>query len=100
MYHQWNVGVCEVCNAKTTVAVCSLPGIPMTIARCGGCYDADVIPLWIAVGNTALMGGMWNCADWWHEIVTDTLAYLGVNSADFTAMVEQRMLADDAPASR
>jgi hypothetical protein len=73
--------------------VTSLPGIALSVARCVDCLEADAVPLWMAVANTVAIGGMVHAADWWREIVADTLAYLQVPVEDFDLMVAEHLAA-------
>lgn len=84
-------GRCDVCTLIVPVMVTSMPGIAMSIARCNACRQADVIPLWAAVGNTVAIGGFDQATDWWKEYVQDTCEYLGVPMADFHVMVNESL---------
>lgn len=78
---------CETCNERDAVVVCSVPGVPYSAAFCRECLDANAIPYWIAVANTASLGGLDNCAEWWGEAVLDTLRHLGKTREDFDSAV-------------
>lgn len=79
---------CAVCFQRKTCTVSSLPGVPITVARCEQCRAADAIPLVVAVATTAEIGGMDQAADWWRECVSDTLIHLKVPETNFLRMVE------------
>jgi hypothetical protein len=83
------LGPCQVCDREPAVGVASMPGIPMSFAYGRQCLQANAHPIEIVVGNTALMGGMDAAAEWWWELVSDTLAHLGIRRAEFNDMVDQ-----------
>lgn len=85
----WCDGRCDVCGNDRKVAVASLPGMPVSVARCAACYQADAVPLWAAVANTVQIGGMANAADWWLDTVEATLSHLGISRDAFNKMVEE-----------
>lgn len=84
---------CEVCNDPTDpyVGVASIPGIPMSVAWGRRCLDAGVIPLWVAVTNTALVGGYDHSAEWWTDLVDITLEYFGKDREWFDAEVQRQL---------
>lgn len=81
--------VCEVCDRRPSIGVAAVPGVPYSAAFCRECLQANAIPLWIAVANTALIGGLGDAAPWWREVVTDTLTHLDVSWDDFEREVNQ-----------
>lgn len=75
-------GLCECCNQKKPlVGVACIPGIPMSIAWCRECLEADVIPYWAAVSNTACCmltpdhDVLHGTNEEWKALVTRSLAY-------------------------
>lgn len=82
-----DIRTCEVCSTPAPVVVTSLPGLPITVARCVECIAADAIPLYMAVGTTVAIGGLDNAADWWCETVASTLEHLGVTQEMFDRAV-------------
>lgn len=68
---------CEVCNERDGIAVAAVPGVPYSAAYCAQCAAAGAIPWWIAVANTAAVGGYDMSAPWWQEVVDTTIVYLG-----------------------
>jgi hypothetical protein len=78
---------CEVCSTTAPVVVTSLPGLPISVARCVECLAADAIPLYMAVGTTVAIGGLENAADWWRETIASTLEHLGVTQEVFDEAV-------------
>lgn len=83
---------CECCNVNKAIGVASIPGIPMSIAWCRPCLDAGAIPMWAAVANTAMCGGLDHAANWWQQLVADTLAYFDISIHDFNAMVAKEIV--------
>lgn len=90
----WQEGKCEVCELPKSIAVTSLPGVPISVARCADCLMADAIPLWILVANTAAIGGAEHAARWWRDIIHDTLTHLQIPYERFNNMVREQLLAD------
>ena len=78
-----NLGLCDCCRKEPAIGVAAMPGMPMSIAWCMKCLDAQVIPYWAAVANTAMIGGMDGAAPWWCEVVERTLAYFSKDRAEF-----------------
>jgi hypothetical protein len=89
---------CDVCEQEPAVGVCCVPGVPISMAYGAHCLAANAHPLGILVANTACCGGdLDHLADWWQEMVTDTLAYLGKTKEWFEAEVT-RVMAEMAEA--
>lgn len=84
---------CGCCHQqKEIVGVAAVPGIPMSIAWCRDCINADAIPYELCVTNTALIGGRENAAEWWLEgVVTPTLKYFNKTLEQFDADVKNDM---------
>lgn len=83
---------CEVCNKNDSVGVAAIPGVPMSCAFCAECLEANAIPWWAAVANTACCGGLGNTAPWWRHIVFCTCNHLGKSLAEFTNEVNQLII--------
>jgi hypothetical protein len=79
--------ICEVCKNNEGIGVASVPGVPYSAAYCRECLQADAHPLGIVVCNTAMCGGLNECAPWWIEIVEHTLSHLKISKEDFNKMV-------------
>lgn len=78
------MGKCGCCGKeKPIVGVAAITGMPMSIAWCEDCLKVDIVPYWSAVSNTAVCDGWDNCAEWWQEIVKNTLEYFGKTRAEF-----------------
>lgn len=84
---------CEVCHAEPSVGVAAIPGVPMSCAYGAKCLAANAHPYEIVMVNTALVGGYDRAADWWKEIVDDTLTHLGKSRAEFDAAVAAEITA-------
>jgi hypothetical protein len=81
--------VCETCNVRESIGVCSVPGVPYSAAYCQECLTADAHPWHALVANTACVGGLENSAIWWQEIVNHTLKHLGRTLEEFNADVDK-----------
>lgn len=79
---------CEACNQRPGIGVAAVPGCPVSVSYCRECLDANAHPYWVLVANTACVGRYDDCADWWREMVDDTLRYLGKSREDFDAEVK------------
>lgn len=82
-----DLGLCQCCENEPAVGVASIPGVPMSIAWGRKCLDAMVVPYWVAVANTAQIGGWQEAAEWWKQTVADTLAYFGKTMDEYLADV-------------
>lgn len=80
---------CEVCNKNTAIGVASVPGVAYSAAYCTKCLAENAHPYGIVVANTACIGGYDQSADWWREIINDTLKYLGKTREQFDADVAE-----------
>lgn len=78
---------CEVCHAETAAGVAAVPGVPISVAYGPICLAANAHPYPIIVSNTAVIGGLDQAADWWVEMVEDTLRHLGKDREAFQAQV-------------
>lgn len=85
------LGKCNVCSERDAIGVAAIPGIPMSVAWCRECIQSGAIPYWAAVANTAIINGMEYAAEWWHEVVDDTLRWLGKSREEFDADVAVSM---------
>lgn len=83
----FDYGTCQCCGNEPAVGVAAVPGVPMSIAWGRKCLDARVMPYWLVVANTAVLGGLERAADWWVGYVERTLAYFGKSEAEFAAEV-------------
>jgi hypothetical protein len=82
---------CDVCNERASVGVAAVPGVPMSCAYCKECLQANAHPIYVVIGNTALVGGYDNAADWWQHIVDCTLQHLGKTREWFDAQVAENL---------
>lgn len=81
--------LCDVCNERPFVGVAAVPGVPMSCGYCKECLQANAHPLFVVIGNTALVGGYDNAADWWQYMVDCTLQHLGKTREWFDAEVAE-----------
>jgi hypothetical protein len=80
---------CDVCGVNPQIGVAAIPGVPMSVAYCEECLRANAHPYGIMVINTAMIsGGLEEAAEWWREMVDDTLRHLGKTRAQFDLDVE------------
>lgn len=68
---------CDVCQSEPARGVCSVPGVPVSMAYGDECLRANAHPWFILVGETATMGGLDGVAEWWIHMVEDTITHLG-----------------------
>ncbi len=98
---------CEVCEKNPEVGVACVPGVPYSAAYCHECLKANAHPYWVIVGNTcAVLDGYPNgdeeaaqtwrthTAEWWQEMVDDTLKHLGKTEDQFKADVKESLMSD------
>ena len=79
---------CDVCGVNPQIGVAAVPGVPMSVAYCEECLRANAHPYGILVINTALLGGYEHAAEWWQQMVDDTLAHLSKPRERFDLDVE------------
>lgn len=84
---------CEVCGNEPAVGVAAVPGVPYSAAYGRECLHANAHPYGILIANTAMI--VWgyvdgdvddplaNTADWWQQMVRDTLRHLDLSEEDF-----------------
>lgn len=92
--------VCDVCEKEPTIGVACVPGVPMSVAYCPGCLQANAHPWWVLVANTAAMGGLDEAAGWWVDMVHDTCTHLGRTITEFEADVDEQIGAVDEQEAR
>lgn len=81
--------MCAVCGEEPAVGVAAIPGVPASDAYGARCLEANAHPMWALVANTALIGGLHEAADWWVDMVQDTLTHLGVSVETFEREVAE-----------
>lgn len=69
------LGLCDCCHENPAIGIAAVPGVPMSIAWCRTCLEAEVAPYEILVANTACCGGIEATAEWWSELVKRSLSY-------------------------
>jgi len=74
---------CDVCGERPQVGVAAVPGVPMSVAYCAECLRANAHPYGIVVINTAMAGGYDKAAEWWQQMVDDTIRHLRKTRAQF-----------------
>jgi hypothetical protein len=86
-----NIGKCNCCNDREAIGVAAIPGIPMSVAWCLPCLQSGAIPYWAAVANTSLIGGIEAAAEWWKDLIEDTLAWHNKTWEEFQADVAEEL---------
>lgn len=79
--------ICDACNTNKSVGVASAPGVPMSVAYCQECLDANSHLMDILVANTACIGGLDYSAPWWKRVVDTSLARQGKTMEWFNEQV-------------
>jgi hypothetical protein len=82
---------CDVCGENPEVGVAAVPGVPMSVAYCEECLRANAHPYGIMVINTSLVGGYDQAAEWWQEMVDDTLRHLDKTRQQFDLDVDHEL---------
>lgn len=75
---------CECCKLEPSIGVACIPGMPISIAWGKKCLEAQIIPYWAAVANTAMCGGLAETGDGWQELVFATLEYFKTDYMTFS----------------
>ena len=83
--------ICEVCGKNTSVGVACIPMVPMSVAYCQECLNANAHPWWALVANTALAEGLEHCNKEWKQMVEDTCTHLGKTLTDFNTDVVNKI---------
>jgi len=79
---------CQVCGKDEKTKICTIPGVPYSAAYCKSCFDANAHPYDLVVSNTWAAGGYNKCANWWQDLVDDTLEHLNISHSKFTKDVD------------
>lgn len=82
---------CEVCRKNEAKGVACVPAIPISVAYCQECLDANSHPLDLLIANTAMCGGFNETNEMWQEIVTDSLRNQGKTLEWFNEQVAKDM---------
>lgn len=81
--------VCDVCNKEKAIGVACIPMVPMSVAYCRKCLEANAHPWWALVANTICINGLENANDEWKQMVYDTCKYLNRTLEEFNKEVKQ-----------
>lgn len=90
------VPICETCNERESIGVAAMPGVPMSFAYCLACLKANAHPYWAVVANTACVGSLDACGEWWRDLVAATLKHLGKSREEFDRDVAAQLADMDA----
>lgn len=86
---------CNVCDKKGVAGVAAIPFIPMSVAYCRECLNANAHPWWALVGNQSIIGDpLETTHPEWQRMVHDTCAHLGKTVEDFNRDVLEAMNED------
>jgi hypothetical protein len=100
--------MCDVCGQNPPLGVGAMPGIPASFAYCKDCLKAGAHPYAIVVANTAMLmmepqaTFEADTAQWWQQLVADTLGHLGKTREQFDTDVDlerQEFAASEARAN-
>lgn len=86
---------CDVCGNQGIVGVAAMPGVPGSFAYCRACLGANAHPYAMVVANTAMIGGLADAAEWWKQLVDDTLTHLAIDRDKFDADVADGIMEMD-----
>jgi len=81
--------ICDVCGKNEAVGVAAVPMVPISMAYCRACLDANAHPWEILVANTACIGGLDSANESWKEMVMDTCKHLGRTLEEFNTAVAE-----------
>ena len=81
--------ICEVCGRNKAIGAACVPGVPYSALYCRECLQANSHPMDVLIANTACCGGLEHCADWWTEMVMDSLKHQNKSLDWFEAEVSK-----------
>lgn len=81
--------VCEVCNKNEALGVAAVPGVPMSVAYCKECLEANSHPMYVLVANTACVGGLEHANEAWKQMVMDSLKHQDKTLEWFNEQVQE-----------
>ena len=67
--------ICDVCNKNEALGVACIPYVPISVAFCQECLNANSYPLSILIANTACCNGIENCNEDWKNMIYDSLRH-------------------------
>lgn len=82
---------CEACNKNEAVGVACVPGVPMSVAYCQECLQANNHPMPVLIANTACIGGLNHAAEFWKKMVSASLKHQGKTLEWFNEEVKESM---------
>lgn len=81
--------ICEVCKRNKAVGVAAVPMVPMSVAYCRECLEANSHPLHILIANTVCVGGLERASEGWKQMVMDSLKHQGKTLEWFNGQVQE-----------
>lgn len=83
--------ICDVCDKNEAIGTGCVPLVPITVAYCRECLEANAHPWDVLVANTACLDGLELANEMWREMVTDTCKHLGKTLEQFNAEVAEEI---------
>ncbi len=80
---------CEACNKNKAIGVAAVPGVPISVAYCKECLQANSHPMYVLVGNTACVGGLEYANEGWKQVVMDSLKHQSKTLEWFNEQVQE-----------
>lgn len=80
--------ICSVCKKNKAIGVAAVPMVPMSVAYCRECLEANSHPMYVLIANTAGAGGLEHANEAWKQMVMDSLKHQGKTLGWFNEQVE------------
>lgn len=81
--------ICDVCNKNESVGVACIPMVPMSVAYCRECLQANSHPMYVLIANTVCIGGLEHANEDWKEMVMCSLKHQDKTLEWFNAQVKE-----------
>lgn len=81
--------ICNVCKTNKAIGVVAVPGVPMSVAYCRECLEANSHPMYILIANTTCAGGLEHTIEEWKQMVMDSLKCQGKTLEWFNEQVQE-----------
>jgi len=80
---------CNVCKTNKAIGVVAVPMVPMSVAYCRECLEANSHPMYILIANTACAGGLEHANEAWKKMVMDSLKHQDKTLEWFNEQVQE-----------
>jgi len=80
---------CEVCDKNEALGVAAVPGVPMSVAYCKECLEANSHPMYALIANTVCAGGLDHTVEEWKQMVMDSLKHQDKTLEWFNEQVQE-----------